>query len=157
MEIYRSAVAGDTKSIWLLAAAYALIACAYSVVYQVRMRSWPHTHGKLDKHDVVPFGASGRSLSERNYKAGAQYRYQVDGREYTGTRVSPWELVASHNLRGILRLQLRGVRFDENGRVVVFFNPRRPSKSVLILPSIGGMVFTAVIGIAPCFLYYLAY
>lgn len=157
LDIYRGAVAGDTRAVWFLAAAYTLIVCAYSLVYQLRMRNWSRTHGKLEGHEVTPFGTSGWPLSERSYKARAQYRYEVGGREYTGTRVSPWDVVASHNLRGVLRWQLRGLSFDENGRVVVFFNPRRPRKSVLILPSVGGMFATALIGCAPWFFYYLVY
>lgn len=157
LEVFRSAVAGDTKAIWLLAAAYALIVCTYSFLYQLRMRNWRQTYGTLDKRDIAPFGTSSRPLSGRHYKARTEYRYEVDGCEYTGSRVSAWDMVASHNLRGLLRMQLRGVRFDENGKVRVFFNPTRPNKSILILPGVGGMLLTALVGLVPCLLYYLAY
>jgi hypothetical protein len=119
------------------------------------MRRWPQTHGELEKHEVALFDTSSRPPSERNYKVEAKYHYEVDGREYTSTRVSPWDVVASHNLRALLRVQLRGVDFDESGKVLVYFNPRRPSKSVLILPGRGGMLFTAAVGLLPFFLFYL--
>ena len=64
-------------------------------------------------------------------------------------------MVASHNLRGLLRLQQKGVEVRHGTEVTVYYNPGKPGKSFLVRTGPVGQIFTALIGIGP-FLFYLA-
>ncbi len=65
---------------------------------------------------------------------------------------------ASHNAKGILDWQLRGVERLSSEHVRVFYHPKRPAKSLLIrpgLPDIGVTGFGAVLPLA-LYLYHYA-
>ena len=91
--------------------------------------------------------------SDQQYSLNAVYRYKVDGRIFEGHRVSAWVVVASHNARGVLEAQRKGVQRYPDGTVSVFYNPKRPDKSYLIRPGLPGLVITLCI-IAGPMLYY---
>ena len=83
----------------------------------------------------------------------ALYEYSVGGRSYENSKISPWIMVASHNVRFLLHRQRRKVSVGPEGEVIVYYNPRRPEKSILIKPRPVGQLITAAIGIAPLALY----
>jgi len=150
-----SAVAGDGQSILLLAAIYVLLVCGYSVVWQMRVNSWPGVTGRLEGLGLRKFGAGEWALSNQDYVGDALYTYRVDGKEYSGKRISPWVIVASHNLRGVLRRQIESVDAGPGNEVTVYYNPRNPGKSFLVRTGPVSQLVTALIGIAPL-LFYLA-
>ena len=87
----------------------------------------------------------------------ALYEYEVDGTSYENSRISPWVIVASHNLRSILHRQLNRISVGPDGKIAVFYNPQHPEKSVLIKPGAVGRLITLTIGIAPITLYAARY
>ena len=152
-----SAADGDKQSILVLCVTYVLLVSVYSVLWQLRMNSWPGVTGKLGKLGLRKFGAGEWALSDQQYVSDAMYTYRVGGKEYEGKRVSPWVTVASHNLRSVLRWQHKGVEIRHGDEVTVYYNPRNPRKSFLIRTGRVSQIVTALIGIAPLLLYLSAY
>ncbi len=150
-----SAANGDEQSIILLAVIYVLLVCSYSVIWQMRVNAWPSVTGRLEKLGLRKFGATEYVRANQDYVSDALYTYQVNGQEYKGKRVSPWVMVASYNLRGLLRLQNKGVGVHSANEVTVYYNPAKPEKSFLVKTGPFSQIFTALIGIGPL-LFYLA-
>ncbi len=157
MDTVRAALEGDKQSLLLVAAVYMLLVCGYSVLYQVSMSRWQGVSGKLRHLSVELFGARERALPNRQHYSDALYEYRVDGRLYENSKISPWVMVASHNVRFLLYRQLRKVAVGPEGKVTVYYNPRRPEKSILIKPGPVGQLITAALGIAPSVLYVSRY
>lgn len=63
---------------------YFLATAAHSLYDVVRMASWPQTQGILTSANI----RSRTSADSTTYYAAAQYRYRVDGVEYSGNRVA---------------------------------------------------------------------
>ncbi len=156
-DMWRLALDGDKQGIVFFAALYTAIALSVSVVYQLRVRAWPSTRGKLVEARVSKFGATDPVPSEQEYVASALYEYRVAGKTYQGTRVSPWILVASHNLRFMLARQLRGLRRRDGDTVDVIYKPSDPRKSYLRRPGIAGLLFSIALAVAPLLLYWQHY
>jgi len=152
-----SAANGDEQSIVLLAAIYVLLVCSYSVIWQLRMNSWPNVTGHLGRLGLRKLGATEWAITDQEYVSDALYTYRVAGKEYKGKRVSPWVMVASHNLRGLLRLQQKGVEVRHGNEVTVYYNPGKPGKSLLVRAGPVSQVFTALIGIGPLLFYLIKY
>lgn len=123
-------------------------ACLYSIVYQLRIRSWPSTTGQLLKANTEKFGPTDFVLAETDYINAVAYEYTVRGETHIGKRFSAWLLVASHNLKFLLEKQLEG--FEAGQAVPVYYNPRKPAKSFLRRPGIPGLVVTALFALG-CF------
>ncbi len=62
-------------------------------------------------------------------------------------------MLTNNNLQGILKKQLAAIKANETGEVEVFYNPNRPNKSFLVLPSTLGILFTLMLGITPSIAY----
>ena len=152
-----SAANGDEQSIVLLGAIYVLLVCIYSVVWQIRMNSWPNVSGRLEKLGLRKIGATKWAITDQEYVSDALYTYRVGGKEYKGKRVSPWVMVASHNLRSLLRLQQNIVEVRHGNEVTVYYNPGKPGKSFLVRTGPVGQIFTALIGIGPLLFYLVKY
>ena len=152
-----SATNGDEQSIVLLGAIYVLLVCSYSVVWQIRMNSWPSVTGRLEKLGLQKFGSTKWAITDQEYVSDALYTYRVSGKEYAGKRVSPWVMVASHNLRGLLRLQQKGVEVRRDNEVTVYYNPGNPGKSFLVRSGPFSQMFTALIGVGPLVFYLATY
>jgi len=148
---------GNPQAILLLASVYALLACAYSLFHQLRMRRWPRVRGHLLDAGLVSI--SGGDLARwRQYYAGeAVYRYRVDGGHYRGRRISPWVSVDSFSARFVLARALRKISADQEGGVDVYYRPTNPGRSLLIRPGWVGIGLTAALGLAPLTLYISAY
>ena len=125
------------------------------MVWQIRMSLWPSVSGRLETLGLRKFGGGEWALSNQEYTGDALYTYRVEGKEYAGKRISPWVVVASHNLRSILHLQQKGVEVRPGNEVTVYFNPGRPQKSFLVRTGPVSQIVTALIGIGPL-LFYLA-
>ncbi len=143
-EVIQAALKGDEQSLFLIAAVYMLLVCGYSVFYQVRMSR-------------RTFGARERVLGDQDYVADALYEYEVDGTPYENSRISPWVIVASHNVRFLLHRQLNRITLGPDGEIAVYYNPQRLEKSVLKKPGAVGQLITMTIGIAPTALYAARY
>ena len=145
---------GDLQAMVFWAAVYCGVLGIVSLVYQLRIRTWPSTRGVLAQEGVVQWGGAEWVKSEQQYKLKASYQYQVDGRTFEGHRVSPWVMVASHNARALLEAQRKGLERHADGTVSVFYNPRRPGKSYLIRPGLAGLLVTLCLIVGPAFFYW---
>jgi len=151
------ALAGDKQGVLFFVCVYAFLVLGYSLVRQFHAAGWPMTRGTLQSAGLEKFGSTEWSLSDQDYKVDALYAYEVNGETYTGKRVSPWLIVASHNARFLLERQLSKITRYDDGRVAVFYNPKRPEKSFLIKPSPLGQAFTAAFTFGPLLLYWFGY
>ena len=135
---------GEPES-WLLAfAVYALIVGSYSLVCYLRISRWPSVVGELNSATTAGWAPSA-SISDRNYGAEVSYRYNIGGDGYDGNRLSPFLVVASHNLRFLIRHQMKGIEACAGGGVRVIYNPSRPEKSYLIAPNAVG--YAAIVSV----------
>ena len=153
-EMINMASQGEAQGIMFFTVVVMSAGALYSVVYQYRIRQWPDTEGTLQKAGTRHFGSSAQHTSEQEYVSDALYSYTVEGEKYTGTRVSPWKIVASHNARGILERQLKSITQLPTGKVAVYYNPLKPEKSFLIKPGIPGLVLTVLLAVLPPLLYW---
>ncbi len=125
---------GDPES-WLLAfAVYSLLVGAFSLFHYTRIGRWPSVIGALNSAAVAGQTPSAVS-SDRNYSAEVSYQYNIEGKSYEGSRLSPFLVMATHNLRSLIRHQMKGIEIIQDGGVRVFYNPARPEKSYLISTS----------------------
>lgn len=146
-DMWSLALHGELQGIWFWAALYAFLMCGYSVVYQLRVHRWPSTSGMLHNVSIEIFGYTESVKSEQEYRVDAHYTYRVAGQDYAGRRVSPWIVLVGPGLEWILRKQLAAVNTSATGAVQVFYNPKRPAKSFLVLPSKLGVWITLVLSL----------
>ncbi len=152
--MWQLAEAGEPKGVWFWVAVYTLTTCLYSVYFQLRTRFWPSTRGQLAYADIKKLGGSEWARAEQEYVTNALYEYEVAGKRYQGSRVSPWIMVASGGARFILQRQLASVKRFGDGSVRVFYNPQKPEKSYLIVAGKTGILITLLISILPLVLFY---
>lgn len=152
-EMWVLSLEGEKQGILFFISLYALLLCSYSFVRQCLIRRWPVTKGILLNSSISEWGITERLRAEQDYAADVTYRYSVSGKEYTGTKLSPWIIIASHNARFVLSNQLKGLRKYRDGSVDVYYHPRRPGKSLLILPGYWGMLVTLSLALLPMIFY----
>ena len=125
-DMWLLATEGDKQGVLYFVVIYALVVCLYSLIRQILIRRWPLTTGVLQSADVEKWGSPELVVSKQDYTANALYGYQVAGKNYQGTRVSPWIIVASHNAKLILKKQLDGIEKNNDGSINVLYNPNKP-------------------------------
>lgn len=155
-DMWHLALQGNKQGILFYGSLYFLLVGSYSIIYQMKVRSWPITRGHLISSSVKGSGVD-MGTSDQNFMTNIRYEYTVDGIKYKGNRLSMIVIVASYNLRFLLKKQLEGVMKNDDGSVVVFYNPNRPQKSFLIKPSSFGLAFTWLLTISPMFCFWLEY
>lgn len=138
---------------WLLVfAMYCLVTGCYALFYCLRISRWPSVIGELTRKEIAVW-SSNAVVSEQDYFVQLSYLFNVDGEEYRGHRLSPFIIIASHNLRFLLRLQMKHVEISDGGKVRVFYNPSRPEKSYLIPPRATGYILIISIMFLPLIAY----
>ena len=147
------AMDGDAKSILLIFAVYFLAMGALSLRYQFRMKTWPRGRGKLLQSRMAHVAGFEWNPGNKMYATDALYEYQVDGQTYQGQKVSPWVMVASHNVKFVLQKQLDRIEVGSGNEVAVYYNPKNPSRAVLIKPGTLGMAVTVSMALFPLVLY----
>ena len=125
----------DRTAILNLVAGYFFICGISGLLYWRRVRAWPQVSGQLIKSEIESVGLD-LQTRDMNYHANLRYQYSVGGIDYEGKRLSPIQIVASTNMRALLRWQMRYITYLEAGkdRIAVFYNPKKPQKSYLIKP-----------------------
>ena len=156
-ETISSALAGDERSIFLLACVYTLVVCVYGAFYLARVSRWPSAKGKMIRDGLSHFGVTDLVKAEQEYVTDVRYEYEVNGKNYVGKRLSPWLIVASHNARFVLDMQLSRINKSTDGHVTVYYNPRNPKKSYLIRTGLLSQVVVISIGFVPAVLYFHKY
>ncbi len=135
-----SAIAGQMKGIIALVFFLLAFANLYSLLMQLRMRRWPATRGTLLVSETTEFGATEYEPSHVDYINSVAYTYTVGNKSYTGNRLSPWVLTATHNLKFLLQRRLHGL--TAGGNVEVFYDPGHPGRAYLRRPGVVGMLVT---------------
>ncbi|MGH1483031.1 MAG: DUF3592 domain-containing protein [Geminicoccales bacterium] len=141
-------MSGDEQALLIIVAIYFSLAGLASLVFQLRILSWPMINGILVHAKISRWGVPD-SASEQNYEVNVKYLYQVDGKQYDGYRLSPWHIFASGILKFLLRIQLKGITELSTKEVAVFYNPSAPEKSYLIKPGKVGLSITAAMVVIP--------
>jgi len=146
--IFEGIMSGDKQAILIVTAAYFALCGLVTLIFQTRILFWPMTSGTLVHSDLSRWGVSSFA-DEQNYEAGVKYHYQINGKQYEGKRLSAWYILASANMRFLLRWQLEGITMLAPENVAVFYNPSAPEKSYLIKPGRIGLGISAAILILP--------
>lgn len=131
---------GDPETWFLLFVLYCIATGSYGFIYCLRISRWPSVIGELTQKEIELMSPSAVT-SDQNYSTQLTYLFKVDGEEYRGHRLSPFIIIVSYNLRFFLRLQMKHVEVSDDGKVRVFYNPRRPEKSYIIPPGAIGYTF----------------
>lgn len=156
-EMSQLAIQGQIQGIWFWVAVYTFILCVYSLIFQIQTRYWPFTQGDLVEYRVKKLGAKSWTIVNQDYVSNALYNYNVSGVTHEGTRISPWIFVASHNAKFVLEKQMSALQRHPNGKVKVFYNPKNPKKSFLIVAGKTGVCITLLISVLPLISYYFQY
>ncbi|MEE4361551.1 MAG: DUF3592 domain-containing protein [Pseudomonadales bacterium] len=123
----------ENPAAWsLLVSGFCVLAGLYSLLYQSRVRGWPWVWGILEGAAVKEAGGAEWAKAGQEYLATVRYLYEVNGRQFVGTRLSAMAMMASHNARALLDRQLEGVERRGDDQVKVYFDPRDPGQSYLI-------------------------
>lgn len=156
VDMYQLALSGDDQAIFFWIAAYAWLMCTISVIWQIRVSRWPFVAGRLLRHGLEKVGREAVRV-EQAYQASAVYEYEVDGQSYTGSRVSYLVMTGSGGFKNVGETQLKGIQRLPDGSVKVFYNPRRPKKSMLVIPGVTSITVTFVLSLVMPFFYFLKF
>jgi hypothetical protein len=156
-DMWALAIVGNKQGIFFFISLYSLLLLGYSAINQYKTAHWPSTEGILLNAGVKKWGFTEWKKSNQEYTASALYVYKVGEKEYQGTRMSPWVIIASHNVKFILEKQLSSIQNNEDGTITVFYNPNKPQKSYLIKPGKAGLIITSVVAVFPMLIYWLNY
>ncbi len=100
--------------------------------WQIRQASpeWPYVEGEMVSTRVFAQNETGgdRGVSTHEWYTEVHYRYTVNGQTYTGNRLRAFGL--HHFSRDQAEAEL--TPFPVGARVKVYYNPNKPSESVLI-------------------------
>jgi len=132
---------GDSQGILFWAMIHISIACIASLYFQLRVAKWP---GMRDR-----FGRGNCYLT-------ADYEYSIDGIMYKGSRISMTTLWTNKNMIFLLRKRMAAVQQLPEGKVVVFYNPKKPEKSYLLKTSMLTKALMLIIPIGFMVLFYLS-
>ncbi len=146
----------NAQGVFFWVSLYMFLMLLHSLIFQIKVTSWPSTLGELTDEKIREFGYA-YALSNKKYKASLSYKYIVNGNEHIGKRLSPWFFVTNSNAKFILKKQLHSVIRPSNGMVTVYYNPKKPQKSFLIKPGFTGKIITMVLAILPFILYWGKY
>lgn len=100
-----------------------------------RTKSWPVTDGTIESSQLESYmststsgsGSSRRTSTTEMFRPQIRYRYQVDGREFSGTRV--WAVDYSSSGRG--EMQAVVDRYPVGQAAQVHYDPEKPENAVL--------------------------
>jgi len=148
MRMYDLMLEGETQGVFFFIVVYSTLVLSYSLFFQMRINRWPIVTGELISKSATKFGATEWATTNQEYVADALYKYNVAGKEYMGKRISAWVMVASHNAKFVLEKQLSSIRVVD-GKVDVYYNPKKPQKSYLIITGIKSQLFTVFIMLVP--------
>ena len=106
-----------------------------------KVRGWPVAPGRITERSVGPSTTTGASRPGRYFEPRVRYDYSVEGKAYTGTRISP--VTAAYGEQ-----QARRVADKLPDSVQVRYNPRDPADAYLRAPSRGLAVLALLVGVA---------
>jgi len=105
-----------------------------------RIRGWPVARGRIDERSVGPSTTTGASRPGRYFEPRVRYSYSVEGKSYTGDRVSP--VKAAYDEK-----HARHVVDKLPDAVDVRYNPRDPGDAYLRPASRALAVVVMIVGL----------
>lgn len=142
----------ELQGIHFWATLYVLIVLVGSLWHALRVRRWPQVEGQLLSLGIRPLGSPDPGTRDQDYVPSALYRYEVNGQSYAGREISIWKMSASGMLQNTAKILPSQVRPSETGKVIIYYNPKRPKKSLLLRPGWASISFlSALIFLAVAF------
>ncbi|GLQ48449.1 hypothetical protein GCM10007862_35000 [Dyella lipolytica] len=102
--------------------------------------AWPSTDGEIS-HSAVLYQTNTSTDSAQTYKADIAYRYKVNGKSYSSSRISLLDLSSSTR-----SAQNTVDRYPDNSSVQVYYNPANPAEAVLKPGESSGLTFLYLFG-----------
>lgn len=104
--------------------------------------SWPSTDGEIS-HSAVLYQTDTNPSTGNSptYKADVAYRYKVNGRDYSSSRISLADLASTTR-----SAQNTVDRYPDNSSVQVYYNPANPAEAVLEPGETSGLTFLYAVG-----------
>lgn len=96
--------------------------------YVRRAHKWPVTRGRIVASDVEAYQQADEDSRDPYYKPSVVYTYEVNGRQYSGDRVTMGVKISA-SLPGIARRM--AAKYPVGNEVDVYYNPQNISESVL--------------------------
>ncbi|UTW58777.1 DUF3592 domain-containing protein [Kordiimonas sp. SCSIO 12603] len=144
---------GDKQALFIASSAYIILMGVMSLIYQWRVKSWPMAIGTLETAEVSGWGVP-RADDDQKFAAKVEYTYTVDGKNYSGKRLSPWAVLVTYNLKFIIKWQMNRITKISPDKVAVFYNPKSPEKSFLIKPNTASIIITILMsGLLPIIIF----
>lgn len=106
---------------------------------------WNTTRGFVVRREVWPHGVTQGRREQRYWTVEVEYRYSIEDREYSGTRLDLEEI--RHATRERAQEGLRAIPEDP----VVFYNPANPAEAFLRGPTMSAAPVSLIPGCAPLF------
>lgn len=106
-----------------------VIVVGYSILRGQKSRGWPNVSGSiLSSRISVHESTDDDGSTTTNYGVALLYRYSVGGQEYQGTRRTFTDVNTSSRARAEKIL----ATYPQGGSVTVYYDPQKPSTSVLV-------------------------
>jgi len=104
--------------------------------------SWPSVDGEISHSAVLYQTSTNSSTGETStYKADIAYRYKVQGKSYSSSRIALLDLASSsRNAQTVVD------RYPDNASVQVYYNPADPSDAVLEPGESSGLTVLSIVG-----------
>ncbi|MGE5866875.1 MAG: DUF3592 domain-containing protein [Rhizobacter sp.] len=135
----------EPQGVHFWATLYVVVVLVGSLWHALRVRAWPHVEGQLLGLGIRPLGSPGIGAVNQDHVPFARYRYEVSGQSYEGREISIWKMSASGMLLGAATILPRQVKPNGTGKVIVYYHPRRPQKSLLLRPGWLSLSFLGVL------------
>lgn len=128
--------------------AFYFFACAVYIIYRNwQVKQWPFTEGDLIECRV---GTITKSLEDFktidfargfNIAARVEFLYEIDGKKYSGNRLSFTTIFGSVAAGPFIRKQIKNIEMLSNNKVKVYYSPSNPKKSTLLKPNTFSWLF----------------
>ncbi len=103
---------------------YALVQMSMTRLPRLGSEAWPTTTGRVLATSVNPFEKEGGT----SYQPVVNYEYEVGGQSFTGE--ATWQDLDSYPSQYLAERVLWA--YPTGGAITVYYNPREPSRSVLV-------------------------
>lgn len=134
------AFSNGLQSLHFWATLYILTILLSSIWYIVRVRAWPSAEGHLLRNRPSSSSTQLHGADIEDHASSALYRYSVNGSPYEGARVSLWTEKIFWSTQSAVRHLPLHAQQALTGNILVYFNPKRPERSLIVRPGWGSIV-----------------
>ena len=133
------AFSNGLQSLHLGATLYVLTILLSSIWYVARVRAWPSAEGHLLRDQPRSLTTLQHGADREELASYARYRYSVNGSSYEGVQVSLWKGATFWATQSAIRHLPRQAQQTSTGNILVYFNPNRPERSLIVRPGWGSI------------------